>query len=91
MSESDVYTAAAKICDPKSFRTYKFIPPKMADGCFAVQDKYKGELEEDLFRAYKAGTEGRFCDDLCKAAASKPKKKSSPKKPSKGEGGKTEL
>jgi hypothetical protein len=84
VAEADVITAASEICKIQNFRVYKFIPPKMVDGCNAFLSSYEGELEEDLYATLKdrdvESAKTSFCAKACKpgkapkAKASKGKK-----------------
>eukprot|EP00301_Raphidiophrys_heterophryoidea_P026613 c9230_g1_i1.p1 GENE.c9230_g1_i1~~c9230_g1_i1.p1 ORF type:complete len:222 (+),score=66.28 c9230_g1_i1:43-666(+) len=63
---SDVLTVLEDICKPASFRVYKFIPPKMVEGCIALWRRFQGDIEDSLVDALASSTDSESIDDqLC--------------------------
>ena len=74
------------MCTIRSFGVYKFIPPKMVEGCNALLSRYEGDIEDDLYQvlsgADKTNAAETMCKTTCTATAKQGKKQG--KKKTKG-------
>eukprot|EP00300_Choanocystis_sp_HF-7_P003372 c12585_g1_i1.p1 GENE.c12585_g1_i1~~c12585_g1_i1.p1 ORF type:complete len:155 (-),score=27.10 c12585_g1_i1:286-750(-) len=82
-SEADVFDITSAICE-QPMRIYKFIPPRMKDGCAAFLARSGDDFEDlllDFLRTDRNSAEDLMCASVCKGVSYVPPKQLQEPKP----------